>query len=186
MEDLGWKTVPGVQLWGKFNHCFTNLIKDDWADWIEDTVSYSTAVWRWGTDATKFLRMHTLYSPLIEKLSICWRFIQFCILYGQLTFMRACKHQKRIYMYVSKLNLQTLHFMCIVWLVEQLSGSIMMPKEVQFTEVLSCQNCLNRSGVANPPIHFVLVISGAHNKRHNNLWLSSQFMINDDDDYNTG
>jgi len=44
--------------------------------------------------------------------------------------------------------------------VEQLSGSIMMPKEAQFTEFLA--------GVANFPIHFVLGILGAHNKRHNN------------------
>jgi len=52
--------------------------------------------------------------------------------------------------------------------VEQLSGIIMMPKEAQFTEVLACQNLLNRSIVANIPIYFVLGISGAHNKRHNN------------------
>jgi len=49
--------------------------------------------------------------------------------------------------------------------VEQLSGSIMMPKEFQFAEVLACQNYLNQCGVANFPIHFVL---GTHNKRHNN------------------
>ena len=52
--------------------------------------------------------------------------------------------------------------------VEKLSASTMIPKEVQFTEILACQNSLNRSGVAKFPIHFVLGVSGACNKRRNN------------------
>ena len=43
-----------------------------------------------------------------------------------------------------------------------------MQKEVQFTEIVLCKNGLNRSGVANFPIHFVLGVSGACNKRCNN------------------
>ena len=79
-KTSGWKTVPGVQLRGKYNHHFTNLSKDDWANWMEDTVSLSTAVWKWRTDVTKFLRIHTLYSPLIEQLSIHWRYDRTCCL----------------------------------------------------------------------------------------------------------
>ena len=43
-----------------------------------------------------------------------------------------------------------------------------MPKEVQITEILAHQNGLNQPGVANFPIHFVLGVSGACNKRRNN------------------
>ena len=41
----------------------------------------------------------------------------------------------------------------------------MIPKEVQFMEILACQNGLNQSGVANFPIHFISGILGACNKR---------------------
>ena len=41
----------------------------------------------------------------------------------------------------------------------------MIPKEVQFMEILARQNGL---GVADFPIHFVLGVSGACNKRCNN------------------
>jgi len=44
----------------------------------------------------------------------------------------------------------------------------MMLEEAQFTEILAGQNGLNQPGVANPPIHFVLDISGPCNKLHNN------------------
>ena len=52
--------------------------------------------------------------------------------------------------------------------VEKLTASTVIPKEVQFTEILVRQNGLNQSGVANFPIHFVLGVSGSCNKRRNN------------------
>jgi len=52
--------------------------------------------------------------------------------------------------------------------VEQLSGSIMMPKEAHFTEVLARQNCLNQFGVANFPHTFCIGHFGGTRQRHSN------------------
>ena len=71
---FGWKTIP-IQLWERFNQLLTNFNNDDCAELTDDTVSLSTAKWKCRTEVTKFFKIHILYSPWIEHLSIrCKKF----------------------------------------------------------------------------------------------------------------
>ena len=64
----GNSTHPGVQFWGRLNQLFTNFKTDDCAEVIDNTISLSTAKWKYKTKVTKFFKTHILYSPQIEHL----------------------------------------------------------------------------------------------------------------------